>query len=147
MHCLKHRHPSDHACSSPPAKKSALLSSPGTTLSKESFLSKLKEWSSNRKSANTNQKGSLLKGLLKPKNKENSTVLQRGMEIGQLRREAKGDVKITQDKRIYVHGEGPPNLTTPLTSATQVLRKPVYYSKVCILKTRADVRNGVMARS
>ena len=131
LFCLKHRHPLDHACPGAPTKTSALLSNPGS-LSRESFLAKLKEWSSNRKSADgAKQKGSLLKGLIKTKsNQANSAVVRRGLEIGQLRREAKGDTKITEDKRIYVHGEGPPNLTTPLTSATQVLRKPVYFSKV-----------------
>jgi hypothetical protein len=63
-------------------------------------------------------------------NPGSSAIVQRGQEIGRLRREAKGDVKITEDKRVYVNGEGPPNLTTPLTSAAQVLRKPVFFSKV-----------------
>jgi hypothetical protein len=101
-------------------------------MTKDTLLSKLKEWSSNRKSADgQKQKGSLIKGLLKTKsNQGNSAVVQRGLAIGQLRKEAKGDSKIMEDKRIYIHGEGPPNLTTPLTSASQVLRKPVYFSKV-----------------
>jgi hypothetical protein len=100
-------------------------------MTKEKLLIRLKEWSSNRKSSNDTKKGSLLKGLIRTKsNQANSSVVQRGLEIGRLRKEAKGDTKITEDKRIYVHGEGPPNLTGPLTSASQILRKPVYFSKV-----------------
>ena len=100
-------------------------------MTKEKLLSKLKEWSSNRKSGTDKPKGSILKSLIRTKsNQANSTVVQRGLEIGRLRKEAKGDTKIAEDKRIYVHGEGPPNLNGPLTSAAQVLRKPVYFSKV-----------------
>jgi AN1-like Zinc finger len=131
LYCLKHRHPLDHACSGAPVQKSAFLSSPGSTLTKESFLAKLKEWSSGRKTADNKGKGNLLKGLIKTKsNQNNSSVVRRGLEIGQLRREAKGDTKIAEEKRIYVHGEGPPNLQTPLTSAAKVLRKHVFFSKV-----------------
>jgi AN1-type zinc finger protein 1 len=133
LFCLNHRHPSDHACPGAPPKKSALLSSSSTTMTKETLLSKLKEWSSNRKSSeNEKSKGSLIKSLIRTKsNQANSTVVQRGLELGRLRREAKGDTKIAEDKRIYVYGEGPPNLTASLTNAAQVLRKPVYFSKVC----------------
>jgi len=135
LFCLKHRHPSDHACPGPAPKKSALLASSNTTMTKDKLLLKLKEWSSIRKSSSSSDgdkpKNSLLKGLIRTKSSQaNSTVVQRGLEIGRLRKEAKGDTKIAEDKRIYVHGEGPPNLTAPLTSATQVLRKPVYFSKV-----------------
>jgi AN1-type zinc finger protein 1 len=131
LFCLNHRHPSDHACPGAPPKRSALLSSQNTTMTKEKLLSRLKEWSSNRKSSeNDKPKGSLFKGLIRTKsNQANSAIVQRGLEIGRLRREAKGDSKITEDKRIYVHGEGPPNLFAPLTNAAQVLRKPVYFSK------------------
>lgn len=102
-------------------------------MTKEKLLIRLKEWSSNRKSSSDPKKGSLLKGLMRTKsNQANSSVVQRGLEIGRLRKEAKGDTKITEDKRVYVHGEGPPNLTGPLTSASQLLRKPVYFSKVQI---------------
>jgi len=130
LYCLKHRHPLDHACSGAPVEKSTFLSSPGSILTKESFLAKLKEWSSSRKSTGNKGKGNLLKGLIKTKsNQNNSSVVRRGLEIGQLRREAKGDSKIAEEKRIYVHGEGPPNLHTPLTSVAQVLGKPVFFSK------------------
>jgi hypothetical protein len=102
-------------------------------MTKEKLLFKLKEWSSKRKSSSDDKKkGGLLKGLIRTKsNQANSSVVQRGLEIGQLRKDAKGDTKIAEDKRVYVHGEGPPNLTGPLTSASQLLRKPVYFSKVC----------------
>ena len=102
-------------------------------MTKDVFLAKLKEWSLKRKSTeNEKQKGgNFLKSLIRTKsNQADSTVVQRGLEISRLRREAKGDGKISEDKRIYVHGEGPPNLNGQLTSATQVLRKPVYFSKV-----------------
>jgi hypothetical protein len=101
-------------------------------MTKEKLLFKLKEWSSNRKSSSDDKKkGGLLKGLIRTKsNQANSSVVQRGLEIGQLRKDAKGDTKVAEDKRVYVHGEGPPNLTGPLTSASQLLRKPVYFSKV-----------------
>src|SRR5436190_5273634 len=100
-------------------------------MTKETLLKKIRVWSSNRnKSENEKPKGNLLKSLIRTKsNQANSTVVQRGLEIGRLRKEAKGDTKITEDKWIYVHGEGPPNLNAPLTSAAQVLRKPVFYSK------------------
>jgi AN1-type zinc finger protein 1 len=151
LFCLKHRHPSDHACTGPAPKNSALLASSKTTLTKDKLLLKLKEWSINRKSSSDSDKpkNSLLKGLIRTKsNQANSTVVQRGLEIGRLRKEAKGDAKIAEDKRIYVHGEGPPNLTSPLTSATQVLRKPVYFSKVPSLLARVWLtsRNGVMEK-
>jgi hypothetical protein len=101
-------------------------------MTKEKLLSKLKEWSLSRKSTNDDKpKGGVLKGLIRPKsNQANSAVVQRGVAIGQLRREAKGDSKIAEDQRIYIHGEGPPNLNAPLTSAAQVIRKPVFFSKV-----------------
>jgi hypothetical protein len=87
-----------------------------------------------RKSSSDGEKpksGGLFKGLIRTKsNQASSSVVQRGIEIGRLRKEAKGDTKVSEDKRIYVHGEGPPNLNSPLTSAAQVLRKPVYFSKV-----------------
>ena len=80
-------------------------------------------------------------------NQANSAVVQRGLEIGRLRKEAKGDTKIAEDKRIYVHGEGPPNLNAVVTSVTQVLRKPVYFSKVFLPRRPWSVtdrfRNGV----
>ena len=118
-------------------------------MTKEKLLSKLKEWSSNRKSSeNEKPKGGLLKGLIRTKsNQANSTVVQRGLEIGRLRKEAKGDTKIAEDKRIYVHGEGPPNLNAPLTNAAQVLRKPVFFSKVySFAQIMTDYRNGVMEK-
>jgi hypothetical protein len=101
----------------------------------DKLLLKLKEWSLKRKNSSSSSgdkpKNSLLKGLIRTKsNQANSAVVQRGLEIGRLRKEAKGDTKIAEDKRIYVHGEGPPNLNAAVTSATQVLRKPVYFSKV-----------------
>jgi AN1-type zinc finger protein 1 len=97
-------------------------------MSKETLLSKLKEWSSKRKSSTGDEKSKGgLRGLIKIKS--NSSPVQRGMEIGHLKRDAKGDTKIPESERIYFHGEGPPNLTTPLTSAAQVLRKPVFVSK------------------
>jgi hypothetical protein len=101
-------------------------------MTKEKLLLRLKEWSLSRKTSVTEKsKGGLLKGLIRTKsNQANSTVVQRGLEIGKLRRDAKGDTKIAEDKRIYVHGEGPPNLSAPLTNAAQILRKPVYFSKV-----------------
>ena len=104
-------------------------------MTKENLLKKLKEWSLTRKSSESEKpKGSLIKNLIRTKsNQANSVVVQRGLEIGRLRRDAKGDTKIAEDKRIYVHGEGPPNLSVPLTNATQVLRKPVYFSKVIFL--------------
>ena len=100
-------------------------------MTKEVFLQKLKEWSLKRKSSDDeNRKGGLLKGLIRTKsNQPNSAVAQRGLEIARLKKEAKGDTKIAEDKRVYVHGEGPPNLSVPLMSATQVLKKPVYFSK------------------
>ena len=105
-------------------------------MSKDTLLIKLKEWSLKRKSSTsdsseTKPKSSLLKGLIKTKsNQGNSTAVQRGVELGRLKREAKGDSKIAVEDRIYFHGEGPPNLTTPLTSAAQIIRKPVFVSKV-----------------
>ena len=136
LFCLKHRHPSDHACPGTPAKsttQAALLSSGNTTMTKDVFLQKLKDWSLKRKSAEDgNRKGNLFKGLIRTNsNQTNSAVVQRGLEVARLKKEAKGDSKIAEDKRIYVNGEGPPNLSVPLTSATQVLRKPVYFSRVC----------------
>jgi len=103
-------------------------------MTKEKLLSKLKEWSLSRKSTSSSdsdkQKSGLFKGLIRTKsNQAQSAIAQRGLEIGRLRREAKGDTKIPEDKRLYVHGEGPPNLNGPLTNASQVLRKPVYLSK------------------
>lgn len=101
-------------------------------MTKEKLLLRLKEWSLTRKSSEKEKSsGSLFKSLIRTKsNQANSAVVQRGLEIGRLRREAKGDTKIAEDNRIYVHGEGPPNLSAPLTNASQVLRKPVYFSKV-----------------
>lgn len=101
----------------------------------DKLLLKLKEWSLKRKKSSSSSgdksPNSLLKGLMRTKsNQANSAVVQRGLEIGRLRKEAKGDTKIAEDKRIYVHGEGPPNLNAAVTSVTQVLRKPVYFSKV-----------------
>ena len=109
-------------------------------MTKEKLLSRLKEWSLTRKSSeNEKPKGSLIKSLIRTKsNQTNSTVVQRGLELGRLRREAKGDTKIAEDKRIYVHGEGPPNLTAPLINAAQILRKPVYFSKVCFVYMSND---------
>ena len=130
LFCLKHRHPSDHACPGPAPKKSAFLSSPNTTITKEGLLTKLKEWSASRKAAEENGKGSVLKGLFRTKsNQPNSTVMQRSLAIGQLRKEAKGDTKIPENERIYINGEGPPNLNGSIQSAAQVLRKPVFFSK------------------
>jgi AN1-type zinc finger protein 1 len=131
LFCLKHRHPSDHACPGAPPKQSSLLSSANSSMTKEKLLLRLKEWSLTRKSSEKEKStGSLLKSLIRTKsNQANSTVVQRGLEIGRLRRDAKGDTKIAEDMRIYVHGEGPPNLSAPLTNATQILRKPVYFSK------------------
>ena len=139
LFCLNHRHPSDHACPGKqnPTKQSILLSSSSssnssTPMTKEKLLSKLKEWSLSRKSTSDSdkQKSGLFKGLIRTKsNQAQSTVAQRGLEIGRLRREAKGDSKVPEDKRLYVHGEGPPNLNAPLTNAAQILRKPVYFSK------------------
>jgi AN1-type zinc finger protein 1 len=104
-------------------------------MTKEKLLSKLKEWSLSRKSSSSSDsdksKSGLFKGLVRTKsNKGQSAVAQRGLEFGRLKREAKGDTKIPEDKRIYVHGEGPPNLNSvALTNAAQILRKPVYFSK------------------
>lgn len=102
-------------------------------MTKETLLLKLKEWSQKRKSSNNDEKskgGGIFKGLMKGKsNTAASSAAQRGLDVGRLRREAKGDTKISEQDRIYFHGEGPPNLNTSLTSAAQVLRKPVFVSK------------------
>ena len=94
---------------------------------------KLKDWSLKRKSSvsSTSQKGNLLKGLIRTKSNQSANpIIQRGLQISQLRKEARGDTNLAEDKRIYVHGEGPPNLVDgTLTSAAQVLRKPVFFSK------------------
>jgi len=131
LYCLKHRHPSDHACPGPAPKKSALLSSPNTTITKENLLTKLKEWSANRKAADEKGKGAnIFKGLMRSKsNQPSSTIVQRSLAVSQLRKEAKGDAKIPDNERIYINGEGPPNLNGSITSAAQVLRKPVFFSK------------------
>jgi AN1-type zinc finger protein 1 len=133
LFCLKHRHPSDHACpgAAPAAQKSALLQN--STMSKDTLLLKLKEWSLKRKSSSTGEektKSGGLRGLIRSKSNQPNSIQQRGMELGRLKREAKGDTKIPEQDRIYFHGEGPPNLTTTLTSAAQVIRKPVFVSKV-----------------
>jgi hypothetical protein len=125
----------DHACPGTPkaaAKGSALLSSPNTIMTKDKLLLRLKEWSLKRKSVaeDAKPKTSVLKGLIRTKSKETSTVVIRGQEIARLRKEAVGDNKLEESKRVYVHGEGPPNLTSSIVSAGQVLRKPVYFSKV-----------------
>jgi AN1-type zinc finger protein 1 len=103
-------------------------------MTKEKLLSKLKEWSRSRKSTSSSseseKKPGLFKGLMRTKsNQPTSSVAQRGVEIGRLRREAKGDAKISEEKRVYVHAEGPPNLNGSVTQAAQVLKKPVFVSK------------------
>jgi AN1-type zinc finger protein 1 len=131
LFCLKHRHPSDHACLGASTQKTTLSSS--STLTKENLLAKLKEWSKSRKSTSAEtdtKKPNALKSLLRTKsNQQPSAVVQRGLELSQLKKDAKGDVKVEESNRIYVHGEGPPNLSASLTSASQLLRKPVYFSK------------------
>ena len=101
-------------------------------MTKDKLLIRLKEWSQIRKSAeDAKPKGSLLKGLIRTKsNQANSSIVLRGQEIARLRKEAVGDSKLEESKRVYVHGEGPPNLTSSVVSATQVIRKSVYFSKV-----------------
>jgi len=98
-------------------------------MTKETLLLKLKEWSKGRNSSDAKPKGSLLKGILSSKtNQTNSTVVRRAQELTVLRRDAKGDTKISVENRIYFHGEGPPNLPE-VTHAAQILRKPVFVSK------------------
>ena len=62
-------------------------------------------------------------------NQPNSNIVQRSLAVSQLRKEAKGDAKIPDNERIYINGEGPPNLNGSITSAAQVLRRPVFFSK------------------
>jgi hypothetical protein len=92
-------------------------------VTKETLLLRLKEWKQKCTPA-TKSKGNIFTGLVKTKSAEIAR------EMARLRKDAVGDSKVEESKRVYVYGSGPPNFNSPVASVAQLPRKPFYFSKV-----------------
>ncbi|GAO47350.1 hypothetical protein SAICODRAFT_31232 [Saitoella complicata NRRL Y-17804] len=88
--CLKHRHPLDHACkyTSPPPTSAARA---------REALEKLRHWASSYGSTRTDA------------GKKTSTKTSRVLVVAKMKKTSKGDQRVPQEKRIYIHAEGPPD--------------------------------------
>ncbi|KAL8722019.1 MAG: hypothetical protein Q9225_001395 [Loekoesia sp. 1 TL-2023] len=99
-YCLKHRIPEDHDCNkiTPLGARQVSVGLRQTDKAKAA-LGRLKIWGKEKQAA----------VLPKPKP---SSAASRVIALNQLKRTAKGDEKIPQDKRIYLHVEAEANTTT-----------------------------------
>ncbi|KAL9006253.1 MAG: hypothetical protein Q9188_001025 [Gyalolechia gomerana] len=99
-YCLKHRIPEDHDCSKiTPVAARQTSTAVRQTDKARAALGRLKLWGKEKQAA----------VLPKPKP---SSAASRVIALNQLKRTAKGDNKIPQDKRLYLHVEAEANTTT-----------------------------------
>lgn len=100
-YCLKHRLGEEHDCKNlvPIGARPAQVN---IGRSASSALSKLKAWGASRKEAAS-------RALPKPKP---TTASQRIVAVNQLKKTAKGDVKLAPEKRVYLYVEAEAETTT-----------------------------------
>ncbi|KAL9029073.1 MAG: hypothetical protein Q9196_002636 [Gyalolechia fulgens] len=111
-YCLKHRIPEDHDCTKiiPVGARQTSVAVRQTDKARAA-LGRLKLWGKEKQAA----------VLPKPKP---STAASRVIDLNQLKRTAKGDEKIPQDKRIYLHVEAEAN-----TTMSKLPKGEFWYSK------------------
>ncbi|KAJ4363007.1 hypothetical protein N0V83_010125 [Neocucurbitaria cava] len=113
-YCLKHRMPEDHDCKNVPRRGATAVA--GARQQTMSALSKLKLWAENkrnedekRKKASTPKKSGFLSGLGKSSSSSQAATAQ--AELNALKRTAKGEASVPQDKRVYLHVEASADTT------------------------------------
>ncbi|KAJ8111571.1 hypothetical protein OPT61_g5866 [Boeremia exigua] len=103
-YCMSHRHQEQHDC-----KEVIPIGARPTTIQQQtqSALSKLKLWAENkRKEDEKRRAGSKKSGFLGLGKSSNSNAAASAQaELNALKRVAKGDAKVPQEKRIYLHVE------------------------------------------
>lgn len=109
-YCLKHRMPEDHDCKNVPRRGAAPSSAKQQTLS---ALAKLKLWAENKrkddeKRRTTPRKSGFL-GLGKSSSSSAAATAQ--VELNALKRAAKGEASVPNEKRIYLHVEASADTT------------------------------------
>ncbi|KAJ4330461.1 hypothetical protein N0V87_009979 [Didymella glomerata] len=109
-YCLSHRHEEQHDCKT---LKPLGIQSPTVQQRTQSALSKLKLWAENKRREDekrrTGPKKSGFLGLGKSSNSNAAVSAQ--VELNALKRAAKGDAKVPQEKRIYLHVEASSDTT------------------------------------
>ncbi|KAI5298661.1 hypothetical protein KEM56_003865 [Ascosphaera pollenicola] len=100
-YCLKHRLKEDHDCASltPIGARPASVTAQAQAERAKSAFARLRAWGKEKSAAMT------------PKPKPNSTA-QKVAAMNALKRSAKGDTKVSMDKRIYVHVEASSDTTS-----------------------------------
>lgn len=108
--CISHRHEEQHSCKD----FTPIGARPSTVQQRtQSALSKLKLWAENkRKEDEKRRSGPKKSGFLGlGKSSNSSAAVSAQVELNTLKRAAKGDAKVPQEKRIYLHVEASSDTT------------------------------------
>ncbi|KAL6155031.1 hypothetical protein ACJQWK_00748 [Exserohilum turcicum] len=109
-YCLKHRMPEDHDCKNVPQRGAVPTGARQQTMS---ALMKLKLWAENKKKEDEKRRAGSKKsgflGLVKGSSSSGAASAQ--AELNALKRSAKGEASVPQDKRIYLHVEASADTT------------------------------------
>lgn len=116
-YCLKHRMPEDHDCKNVPRR--GATGAAGARQQTMSALTKLKLWAENkrnedekRKKAPPKKSGSGFLGLGKISSSSSSQAASTAQaELNALKRTAKGEASVPQDKRVYLYVEASADTT------------------------------------
>ncbi len=109
-YCLSHRHEEQHDCKN----VTPIGARPSTVQQRtQSALSRLKLWAENKRKEDEKKRSAPKKsgflGLGKSSNSNAAVSAQ--LELNALKRAAKGDAKVSQEKRIYLHVEASSDTT------------------------------------
>lgn len=109
-YCLKHRMPEDHDCKNIPRRGATPAGARQQTMS---ALAKLKLWAENKRNEDAKRKSTPKKsgflGLGKSSSSSQAATAQ--AELNALKRTAKGEASVPQDKRLYLHVEASADTT------------------------------------
>ncbi|KAF1843298.1 uncharacterized protein K460DRAFT_407660 [Cucurbitaria berberidis CBS 394.84] len=108
-YCLKHRMPEDHDCKNVPRRGATAPSARQQTMS---ALSKLKLWAENKRNEDAKRRSTPKKsGGFLGLGKNSSAAASAQSELNMLKRTAKGEASVPQEKRIYLHVEASADTT------------------------------------
>lgn len=109
-YCIAHRHEEQHDCRT---LKPLGIQPPTVQQRTQSALSKLKIWAENKRKEDEKRRvGSKKPGFLGfGKSSSSSAAVSAQAELNALKRAAKGDAKVPQEKRIYLHVEASSDTT------------------------------------
>ncbi|KAA8622810.1 nucleic acid binding protein containing the AN1-type Zn-finger [Pyrenophora tritici-repentis] len=110
-YCLKHRMPEDHDCKNIPRRGVTPLG--GARQQTMSALMKLKLWAENKKKEDEKRRGAAKKtgGFLGLGKSSSSAASTAQAELNALKRTAKGEASVPQEKRVYLHVEASADTT------------------------------------